>query len=108
MTSGHLHEVERDVVLEQELCELPRRSDQTILGAAIEVDVRQLLGANLMDQREGIVGIRLLSGQERLALRITLCRTAESLDADCGIGPPLTRIPGGLLLWSALGTGAPR
>ena len=76
MFAMHLHEVEGDVLFEQDLCEFPRHGDKTVLGAAVQRDVGEVLRGNLVDEFEGIVGIGLLGGGERS----TLWGTAPS---DC-------------------------
>ena len=99
--AGHLHEVERDVFLEQHLCELTRGPDQSVLRPAVEIDVGELISRHLLNQREGIERVRVFRGHELAAGWISLYLAAESFNADTRIGSTATLLPLGLFFGRA-------
>src|ERR1700687_381238 len=79
---GHLHVVERDVLVEQELGERLRSIRQSIFRAAIEVDVREILFRHLENQLEWIVRVGIFGFGERLAFRRAFLLAVEPRDTN--------------------------
>ena len=86
--AGHLHVVEGNVLPGHVQGQLLRPLDQPVLGAAIEIDVGQILFRDLLDQRERVVRVGLLRGREHRAPRRPFLLAAEAVDADQGVRLP--------------------
>ena len=93
----HLHEIERDVAVEEDLNERLGSIDQSVVSAEIDIDVWELAPWYPTDQGKRVVLCCVLGTDEWLTERRTLDWTAEPFNTDLRVWSSLPHLPLGLI-----------